>query len=112
MVIRTLISGPPVRWDGTIVGLLLILLVIPITGYPTGAPLEACGDMIPAHALPPQDNTNLLGITMTTSVMMNGEDDDDDDGQTTVHGNISDNMALSLQIYIAIMHTNSIAFYS
>lgn len=44
--------------------------------------------------------------------MMNGEDDDDDDGQTTVHGNISDNMALSLQIYIAIMHTNSIAFYS
>ncbi|XP_072173931.1 uncharacterized protein [Diadema setosum] len=72
MVIRTFRSSSPWRWilctafvwlaGGTITA---------IDGYPTGAPLEACQDMVPSHGGSPQEDLNRLGVNITTSVLIN-----------------------------------------
>ncbi|XP_041457714.1 uncharacterized threonine-rich GPI-anchored glycoprotein PJ4664.02-like [Lytechinus variegatus] len=96
MVIRTFIlSAPPVRWVATIVG--LILLVMSTNGFPDGAPVDACGDMMPVHGMAtPQVNQNRLGIAMTTVVMTDEDDGDEEDGDaTTVHVTLIGNQPFS-----------------
>ncbi|XP_071480236.1 uncharacterized protein [Diadema antillarum] len=72
MVIRTFRSLSPWRWILCAAIVWLAGGTITATdGYPTGAPLEACQDMVPLHGGSPQDNLALLGVNITTSVLIN-----------------------------------------